>query len=245
MDERVIGEGVGGGKVERKRLEGPQRSYYPQRSDVEAGSKRPKRTKAERERDLVDIAALYLQGKRQYEIMEWLNANRPYRLTDVTICHDIKEIRERWLKAQLANFGEAQARELARLDELERAYWHGWQESLKEHEEVESEKSEGEDLDGVKRATRVKKSVRKSYGDHRFLEGIERCIQLRCKILGLYHQDQEVKDWRKAAEEAGISAEEAQRQFEAMVGMFLNAAKKKEGEETTTKKEGGGTPTTQ
>jgi hypothetical protein len=64
-----------------------------------------------------------------------------------------------------AAVAKQRAKELARLDNLERTYWEAYERSC-QRSETASEKQQRD-------------------GNPRFLEGIQRCVALRCQILGL------------------------------------------------------------
>lgn len=118
----------------------------------------PKRTKAQREYDLQEISQLYLQGWIQIKIVDYLSANRDYNVSQVTISRDIKTIQQRWLESSVRDFDEARAAELAKIDNLEIANWSQFE---------------------------VSKESTKGTGDPRFLQGVQWCIDRRCKLLGL------------------------------------------------------------
>jgi len=74
---------------------------------------------------------------------------------------ELKAIGAEWRAATVRRSDEAKARELAKLDNLEREYWEAWQRSREQ----------------------AKKT--KQNADPWFLEGIERCIGIRCELRGL------------------------------------------------------------
>jgi len=73
---------------------------------------------------------------------------------------------------------EAKARELAKVDRLEREYWTAWGRSCKDAETLRQEGS-GE------KPSRVVKIKRPRNGDPAFLRGVQWCIERRCKIIGV------------------------------------------------------------
>ena len=182
----------------------------------------------ERERDLAITAELYLKGYTQHEIKEKINENPEYNISQTTIVNDIKEIRKRWLDSQIRDFNLAKVQELAKIDQLERAYWEGWERSVQQQNTVEVEKHDDQVSGaGAQTATRsrTKRTTKTRDGAVDFLQGVERCINLRCKILGLTTQTAFKKDWEAAAREAGIPEKEANQQFESMVQTFTDAIK--------------------
>jgi hypothetical protein len=142
----------------------------------------PKRKPFQIHKDRVEIATLYLQGKLQFEIAQILSTDqaRGYTLTQQTISRDLKMIQRDWQRSTIVKFDEARAQELAKIDNLEREYWRAWERSKTEKKHSEKEKTEGMQL---KEVTRVEKW--ELIGDHRFLEGIQWCINRRCELLGL------------------------------------------------------------
>jgi hypothetical protein len=71
----------------------------------------------------------------------------------------------RWEKASTAQIDEHKARELEKVDQLEREYWNTWERSCKEVEQDDGTTS--------------------FFADPRFLTGVQWCIDRRCKLLGL------------------------------------------------------------
>jgi hypothetical protein len=144
-----------------------------------------KRSRIQRENDLRRISELYLQGLDQAAIAGQLGVSRQQ------ISYDLKTLRQRWQESALANFNEKKAAELAKIDQLERTYWHAWEDSKKIHETTTSttEKTTGADSEARPGPSplRMKAAMRKEErdGDPEFLKGIQWCINKRCSILGL------------------------------------------------------------
>lgn len=134
-----------------------------------------KRTPAERETDLIKVAGLYFQGKQQVEIAKELN------VTQQQVSYDLKTLQTRWAQLSIAKIDDAKARELAKLDNLEREYWAAWLDSKKEFRSTATERSKG----GKNAGTKVQIKKERRDGDPRFLDGVKSCIERRCKILGL------------------------------------------------------------
>ena len=138
------------------------------------------RSPLERERDLRETAALYLRGLTHHEMAQRLNVSRQQ------IGYDLKVLQRRWQESALADFNAKKAAELARVDELERTYWEAWERSCQFREVTTQERTqEGEGQAGD---SRLKAGVRKEQrdGNAEFLKGIERCIEMRCKIIGAF-----------------------------------------------------------
>lgn len=154
----------------------------------------PKRTKVQRERDLADIAQMYLQGKTQVEIAEKLE------ISQQQVSYDLKILQDRWRKAALRDLDTAKAEQLAKIDELEREYWRAWEESKETYESSVTEKVTAGETSRLKAYLRKEDRV----GDPRYLAGVQWCIERRCKLLGLDAPEQVrsklqieyVNDWR-------------------------------------------------
>jgi len=138
-------------------------------------TKKKKRTVAQREKDMEYTATEYLRGKPQYVIGAALG------LTQQQISYDLKELRRRWLESALQDFDTLKAKELAKIDVVESEYWSAWQKS-QDKTERKSSKMKEEAGRHVKESGIVTED---QVGDPRFLQGILKCIERRCAILGL------------------------------------------------------------
>jgi hypothetical protein len=110
------------------------------------------RTRHEREFDLGRTSRWYREGMAPSEIARKLG------LSKQQVNYDLREIRRRWLDAQIFNFNEAKAIELARLDGM-------------------ILRAEG----FLRRKGSLSPIVRKQWASV-----LVKCIDQRCKILGLY-----------------------------------------------------------
>lgn len=140
----------------------------------------PKRTPTQRENDLERISALYLKGKRQADIAEELG------VTQQQVSYDLKTIHKRWRESTTINLDEAKHRELDRIDLLEQTYWEAWERSLDERTKTRTERNTTSGREN--QISRDKASIEKEtlLGNPAYLAGVERCIELRCKIIGVY-----------------------------------------------------------
>lgn len=132
----------------------------------------PKRTRIQREADLVRISELYLRGKRQADIAEMLSISRQQ------VGYDLAEIQRRWSEQTTFNLDAAKQRELARIDLLERTYWDAWERSC--GEKVKTRESTNDV--GIGQVGLEKELLP---GNPAFLGGVQWCIETRCKLLGL------------------------------------------------------------
>jgi len=145
------------------------------------------RSRAQIARDRRRISDLYLQGWLQADIATEIGVSAP------TVSRDLKALQAAWLQSALLDFNEAKARELAKVDRLEREYWEAWERSC-EAEETVTQRTKGEverwqdDDSGkfvAKRPADVTKARKERIGDPRFLQGVQWCIDRRCKVLGV------------------------------------------------------------
>jgi len=97
------------------------------------------------------------------------------------ISYDLKVLQKRWLESSLVNFDQARAKELAKIDALERTYYEAWEGSLVEKETKTAEKTTGGASDRIKAVSRHEHRE----GNPAFLAGVQWCIEQRCKILGI------------------------------------------------------------
>jgi len=140
----------------------------------------PKRTAFQIERDRRDIADLYLQGWTQARIAEDLDKSddRDYEFTRSMVGYDLRALQKAWQKSALVNIDQAKAKELAKVDRLEREYWSAWERSCEDAETLRQEGS-GE------KPSKIVKTSKGQAGDPRFLQGVQWCIERRCKIIGI------------------------------------------------------------
>ena len=121
------------------------------------------------------VSSLYLQGKFQDEIAKVVKVDRG------TVSRDLKVVQQEWLKSGVMDLNAAKARELAKLDEIERQAWDAWVHSRKDAETMEVT---GTAQGSKSRPDKVKKITKGQAGDSRFLAIILDCVKRRCEILG-------------------------------------------------------------
>ena len=122
-------------------------------------------------KDRKRIGEMYLQGKLQADIGKELGLNQS------TISRDLKALHKDWLASALMDFNKAKSHELAKLDLLEVTYWEAWARSCEIIESTITEKV-GENL-------RARIQREPGIGDPRYLQGVQWCIERRCKIIGI------------------------------------------------------------
>lgn len=137
------------------------------------------------------IAQEHLRGSSVLEISSKLSL--PIELVE----KDLQYYRERELSpAKFVNLSAVKARELAKIEMIERAAWDGWERSrLKKRKtsasNVEHERTSklldklGNPVSRKDSKTEKKVSEVDQAGDPRFLAIVERCIDRTCKILGI------------------------------------------------------------
>lgn len=138
-------------------------SSPPQETD---DARSPGQTKAEVVERRHRVAELYLQGWPQHRIAAEVGVDQS------TVSRDLKAIQKEWLASSLRNFDELRAQELAKIDRLEAQA----QESFALSQQPAPDEMARYPVTGQ---PWVKP------GDPRWIAQIERCIMLRCKLLGL------------------------------------------------------------
>ena len=76
------------------------------------------------------VAEMYLQGLRQWEI------GRRLGVTQQCIAKDVLALEKEWLASTLVHIDAAKAKELARIDRLERVAWAAWRRSCRRKEKA-------------------------------------------------------------------------------------------------------------
>jgi hypothetical protein len=136
-----------------------------------------KRSEAERERDRVEIARLYLRGWSHQAIADRVNEQYPIecQISRSQITYDIGVIVERWRESELADIDQAKARELAEIDQLEKTAWDFWDNSPQDAEALRALKS-----------------------------AVSDCIDKRARIWGLYAPTKTALTDPTGEEQAGV-----------------------------------------
>lgn len=147
---------------------------------------------AEKEKVKIRIAELYLTGQSTYKIAGELS------ISQKTVHVYLTEIKKDWKERYITDFNEAQSRELARLDKLESEYWLAWERSkkpkVKEKRELEvvpgKTKANDKDKENEKESEKeitvaLERETEYTAGDDKWLEGIRKIVEQRCKLLGL------------------------------------------------------------
>lgn len=131
-------------------------------------------TEDAREQQLAEVASRYVRGMSQWKIGQELG------VTQQQVCYDLKIVRQRWLESSLRDFDELKAQELAKIDDVEREFRAAWERSKNARQITSSKRKEGKDASteaGIRKEEQV--------GDPRFMDGVLKCIHMRCELLGL------------------------------------------------------------
>ena len=199
MDIKFLGEDP---KIKKIKIK-IRRQMAIERIPTAAGRTLQKRTPEEVLRDEIIIANMFFQAVPMTKMSKELKlrSGSSYALSNPTITETIRDMTALWKEKNLIKVDEVKNRELKKLDALEDEYWRAWHRSCLPRREKERKQQRGfipalnlSDDDGhvlpaftetmVETEKRVREYDRE--GSSRFLEGIERCIEKRCRLLGLY-----------------------------------------------------------
>lgn len=124
------------------------------------------RTTTQVEQDRAKTASMVIAGMGHGEIAETLGVSRQQ------VTYDMRIIRERWKARTTIALDDAKAQEVVKIDRLEQVYWDAW--------ELQGLPITYLDEEGEEQEIDLHKS-----GDPALLAGILKCIDRRCKLLGL------------------------------------------------------------
>ena len=149
-------------------------------------SARMKRTKAQRDVDRELISDLVLhQSMFQADIARRLNERKDikYKLSQQMISFDLRQIQKKWIRETMKVLDAYKAEQLKKIDQIESELWSAWYRSCSVRSRQRVEKST---LGGGKVRLKKVTTTYKPVGNPRFLKRIQRCIEMRCRILGLF-----------------------------------------------------------
>jgi len=132
-------------------------------------------SRAKREHDLQKIAALYLAGKAQVAIASEMGVSQQ------AISSSLRTLRKRWIDSALRDFDELRAEQLAKIDRLESEYWDAWERSKAPRTRKGRKQKTADSGDAEESSV----TIEDRDGNPSWLAGVERCIERRCKLLGL------------------------------------------------------------
>jgi hypothetical protein len=123
------------------------------------------------------VADLWLKGWSQIKIAKECEIGRK----KVRILLD--KARALWLDRRNMALTDAIAEQLRRIDLIEAQAWEQWERSKQDAVENSMETSK----DGFKK----KQTIRPQTGDARYLDSMLKCVDMRCKLLGIYKPPEE------------------------------------------------------
>lgn len=141
-------------------------------------TKKTSRTKDQKRKHRIIIAAMYLEGRVQGDIADVIGISRSQ------VAEDMGVIRKEWLKSTLIDFNEAKAKELVKLDKLEEEAWKAWKESKEDKKTKSQEGTGAKDVDGNPIITKIALKQENQTGNPQYLAMVKDCIKRRCDILG-------------------------------------------------------------
>ena len=124
------------------------------------------RNTTKREQDRTETAAMSLAGMSHADIAKSLGVSRQQ------VTYDLKVIRDRWQNRTVMDLDESKTIEVAKIDRLEQVYWDAWE--LQCLPRLLLDKDTGEVAHVIPQT-----------GDPALLAGILKCIDRRCRLLGL------------------------------------------------------------
>lgn len=169
-----------------------------------------------------------MQRKSQQEIADTIGISQS-RVSQI-----VSELQRDWLNSAMRDWDTLKSEELARINEVESEAWIAWRRSTAEYTEITEEVNEtptkqiGEDgkitiISMGLAKTRLKREMR--YGDPRFLQIINQCIERRCNLLGLDAPkivDIELRI-REAARAEGLDEEAAVEEARRLLRSYADA----------------------
>jgi len=139
--------------------------------------------KLEIEKRRLDVARVYSQGlHEQLEIAEKLGISQP------TISRDLKVLKKRWMKEAVEDIDQAKGEVLREIQEARRVAWEGYEKSLDDFKsKIIKGRGLGKDSQGKTTGESIEQTIKTEdrNGDPRFLEVVMKCIDRRCKLMGL------------------------------------------------------------
>lgn len=147
-----------------------------------------RRSKIQREQDLLSTSRLYLMGHTQRAIAEKIGVSQNQ------IFRDLGEIKKRWRMQALDNVQEVVNRELEKVDLLESEAWIAWERSKEKKTSISREKNQvslGKDsakddmpADMPAQMKMVHKEEERD-GNPAYLAQVQWCIKTRLEIFGV------------------------------------------------------------
>lgn len=150
----------------------------------------PKRTETQRTHDKAIISSLMARNNKVRDIATELNRRNKeegvdYSLSFQQVHYDMKKILAEWKNERSENIDELIENELAKIDEIERECWIAWEKSKEGKQKIQRDGGVV-NADGDLVGTKISKiELDESYGDTKYLDRIQWCIEKRTELLGL------------------------------------------------------------
>jgi hypothetical protein len=135
-----------------------------------------KRTKEQILEDRVKVAEMFVQSYSLRQIADEVCKDRPYKLSHVQICQDIKAVVAQWKIDTSAFIDERMESDLMKLEKIENEAWLAWERSKGKRITKTQSQTGGETTRVIKEEALV--------GDPKFLEVIRQVLQDRANLLG-------------------------------------------------------------
>jgi len=169
------------------------------------------RTKVDKELDYIFISEQVVKGVSFTEIQKQFPKERGYQLSYHQIYTDMRKVLDGWEADRKKLLDKHKALEIAKINRLETVYWDAWERSKDPTTKTIVKKG------GQPKGMKDKKAIVTDYvthethttesvGSSKWLTGIQWCIQMRCKIMGLGTD-------AKAGEDEGITPAAAPKQI--------------------------------
>lgn len=142
------------------------------------------------------ISEMYLNGVSYRQMAKRIEELFNRTISIVTIGNMVGSLMDEWKEQRVNNMENLKTVELIKINRLENTYWEGWLRSLDGKERkmdkqraipgTTVEESTGKVLKIMQPVSAEKSSLtQETFGDPRFLDGVQWCIEMRCKILGI------------------------------------------------------------
>lgn len=141
------------------------------------------------------VSDLYLKGFSYRAMAKQMEETLGRKVSLVTIGNYVGKLLAEWKAERVDKLEDMKTVELSRIHKLENTYWEGWERSLAgSTRKTDKQKAKpGKAVSSTGQVTETmnvehaEKSVytEETFGDPRFLAGIQWCISMRCKILGI------------------------------------------------------------
>ena len=157
------------------------------RKAANAPRKKKDLTPARARRELWKTQAvdLYLKGYSQRQVKDLMvEVTGGHSFGMNTINKYINDAVKEWQASKTALVENYKAIELEKINRLEATYWEAWEASRQKVTSKSERRTKGKETGGMSLAE-TRKDERESQGDPRYLQGLQWCVEQRCKILGV------------------------------------------------------------